>query len=374
MATTVTTPTAGRKEVSLRAVLLDFPWLWHCLVVRRSGIPLWALSVAVFAVLYAAGLVAGALAGDARLFISEVRWVFISLGPALGAFLMGYLPTAVDRLWDSLSPWLANPTRLSDNVRRASPRLLTGYFWLPFSVLWAGALIQYCFADPAQVTWMQGYPRPEALKYLSVVNGLVFAYFIGGASAVASVGLARTALFIQRRLDLRPDMVYRAGKEPLRGFNHLLYSVWAGYTAPLILLGGLNMGIEYSLQAERGFGLGMAESLIVGVIVVLAAASLAAPQVIMTRLLRREKREAARAVRREMEEALSVPETAGSGAETRAIFRYLQLGERRRQVEGFTPTLVDAHFLTHVVVTFIGLLAVHLTVTVLLGAFLGPAH
>ena len=126
-------------------------------MVSKLTLPLWLVSVLLFVGIYALELVVAAATGALRQFASDVRWLGFASVPATTAFILGYAPSAMTRLWASIRPWLANSETDILDLQTVSRRVLTRLFWLG-ALVWGVYRFQYVVFP--QFSWATGLYDP----------------------------------------------------------------------------------------------------------------------------------------------------------------------------------------------------------------------
>lgn len=163
--------------VARRSLAQRMPWLWHDYVASRVPLPLWVLSALFFAVLYAINLLPAIIAGELPQFVRDVRYLLLVPLPAFGSFAIGYMPGAINRLWNRLRPWLGNTEEQIAALEAATPDLLGRFFWLGALIM---AIITVPYTIPGGDPWARDYVHPGIIEKASLLTAPFVIYF-GGA-------------------------------------------------------------------------------------------------------------------------------------------------------------------------------------------------
>lgn len=325
-------------------MLRRLPWLW-LLFTQRVRLPLWLLSAGLFAVVYLAGILCAFAAGSVGAYVSDVRWYLIWTLLPLSAFVVGYVPVALDRQLEAIRPWLASPDAEVDALRRDAPVYLARAYWWVFGVF-ALLLLPAFLLDPQQIPWLQDFPHPNVMRVFQVV---IMACLLVEASAasIAVFGLGAFTYRIQKKLDLKRGFIQGPGKALFRPFSRLLLVVWACAVFPLPLIIGTlaymnnpNMTVTTIVSLQQDGGL--VASLVIFVLGIIV------PHLLMNRLLAKEKAEELEALRAELETAATPPEDKTPLAYLGRIQRHQHLVHQLQTVEKFTPSLMDIAFMLEV--------------------------
>ncbi len=346
--------------LSSRSLAQRIPWLWYDSVVSRVPLPLWVLSLLLFAFLYAAGAAFATVDGVLPQFLRDYRWL-VPLGiPALTSFGAGYTPRALDRFWTGLRPWLANPTEELAVFQAGIRNQLTRFFW-PTAVIMFVFSAQFGIFLDSPGNWARDYPRYAALRGATLLSAPFVAYFVAGIFSMIGFGLGSLVRRLQA-LDLKRGFILQGGKALLRPFNDLLWVTW-GSTLLIVLLVALTSGVSggpLELMGLLSFAVTMAVSLPLIVM----------PQLHMNRWLAHEKAQELLALRQELDEAASIPPTANAAEAVRYLVRHQHLLHQVQRVEAFSPTLVDARFVLQIGTSFTAILLANVALRTLLARVL----
>jgi hypothetical protein len=257
---------AGRRGISD-----DSPWLWSHWAAKANG-PLWCPCVLLFIVLYAVGILGAALAGELPKFVRDIRWLAPLGLPALNALILSYTPQILDRLWDGLVPWLSNADDEIVALREAAPRLLMRFFW-PIAIVVTVLVGQYVVVN-APENWTRDYQNPQFLAAVTGIAALFDGYFIGGAAAMATIGLAMLVHRMRQSLRFRRSFTFEGGKRALQPFNQLLWLIWGVMTPTLFMV--LVADVALSKVA-------LSNVMVTAVMALLTLGSVVVPQLFMSR-------------------------------------------------------------------------------------------
>src|SRR6266571_1706260 len=264
------------------------PWFWHDSVVSSSPLPLKTFAALVFLAVYGVAAFFALLSGDLYRFLTDPRFLVPAVSASLSSYVVGYVPRAMGVLWTSLTPWLGNPEELAA-FQTAIPALLMRAFWI-FAVVILGLFSQWLFVEDP---WVRDFMRPDIFHLAYVIQAAAVAYFMGGAAAIATVGLGLFTHRAARVLDLKRGFVLHGGKRALQPFNQLLWVLWVLFALPTIVGGLVNVatsGPAFSSVAWASFA------------VLLALLSIVVPQLLMNQLLAKEKAQEVQALRAELAE------------------------------------------------------------------------
>ncbi len=351
---------AGRAERSPAPVQPALAWLWYNAVVARTRAPLWVLCLGIFLVTHLLAVLSGWAAGDIRrvtLGPQAIPWVGSSLLVALCAFVVGYAPRALDRVWDGVRPWVTNTEEEIAQMRAEAPRLLTRPFLWSLA-FWVAVFIGLFFLPPEDNPFWQGYPHPEWFKPYEAQQIVLQGYLFGAATAIA-LGLGFFTRFLSGRLRLTADFIQRGGAVGLRPVNQLVRRVWLTFTLPFLVFalvsiafataGGESVTETYALFSTLSY-------VGIGAIVVV---TFFVPQLFVNHLLGQQKERELRALHHEMEETAAFPKDGDPMAAVPRLLRYQHLTHRRATVEEFVPTLVNTEQLVELGATIGGVILLH---------------
>lgn len=329
-----------------RTLAQRIPWLWYDYVVLRMPVPLWVLSCLIFALVYGYSILMAALAGELSHFLGDPRWLVFGILPAGTAYTLGTIPRAVERFWQNIRPWLADPDQKIAAYQAATPTVLMRFFW-PIALFFSVVVGINVYVE-LPGNWAQDYAHPQLLASGALFGAPFVGYFFGGAASVATCGLGLFAYRLRRTLDLKPGFILLGGKAVLQPFNHLLATIWLTVALPVVvflILDAPTSGTLFILYFAQAFP-----------VVLLTVPSLVVPHLFMNRLLAHEKGRELSALRRELEEVAAVPTSRDVFEVLERIHRHQHLVYQIQKAEGFTPTLVDMRLLLQIATSIAGIL------------------
>ena len=317
----------------------DTPWLWYRLVAKANG-PLWVPSVLLFIALYAVAASVAALAGELPRFVRDIRWLAPLGLPALNSLVLSYVPRIMDRWWDGLVPWLSNSDEEIAALRAMSPRILTRFFW-PLAIFLTALVGQYVVVG-APGNWTHDYRHPQVLSAVSLIAAPFVGYFVGGAAAVATIGLGMLVRRMSRPLQFRRGFTLEGGKEALRPFNRLLWLIWGVMTPTLLVV----------LVADAALSpAALGSVLTTALAIAVTLSSVVVPQLFMNRWLHGAKERELGGLRNELRRAAATPRHAGAGEGVRRLLRHDHLLYKLHRAEAFAPTLIDTGLALQILVS-----------------------
>jgi hypothetical protein len=318
------------------------PWLWVDLVVSRLPVPPCLLSVGLFFALFAIGSLIAAVAGEPLRFLLDIRRLAIFALPAFASFTIADARQALTKLQISMKPWVATPEDESVAFWDSAPRLLMSGFWL-FAVLWAAIPVLYGIIQHAIEPTSGGHVHHGTMRQVAFVMAPLIGYFMGGATSIAIVGLARIVHRLDTALDLKEGFVLRGAKAILQPFNRLFWVTWSTVALPLLLVGMVAVTLGYT--SGRAIPLGPTDVVALTLVGMVLVLTIIVPQLFMNRFLRKEKGEALEDITEQIAQAVTIPEGASGEEVLRRMHRLQSLVYLEGKIERFKPTLVDARFL-----------------------------
>ena len=344
-----------------RSLAARIPWLWYDYVVSRVPLPLWALSLLLFAVLYGFALLLALIAGEVPQFVRDIRYLFMLLMPAFGSFALGYIPRTMALLWAGIRPWLANTEEQIAALQTTTPDLLSRFFW-PCVVIIGTVVVPYTI--PGGDPWARDYAHPGIIEKVSLLAAPFLIYFIGALFAIASIGLGLLAHRLSRAADFMRGFILHGGKAALQPFNALLWVVWGTFTLPFILMVVVLIAVDPTSTDE------LADAVQYLVMVAMVVPTLVVPQLFINRLLAREKAEELRALRAELEEAAAPPQTRDTFEVLQRMQRHQHLLHEIQEMKAFVPTLVDTRFVIQIGTSFTAILLANVALRTILARML----
>lgn len=362
-----------RNAVPRRSLTQRIPWLWHDVVVARSPLPLWATVSLLVVIVHSYVALSAFAAGDLPRFLGDIRWLIITAITALPGFALGYLPGAIHRFIEGLRPWLANSDDEIAAFEASIPNLLTRFFFAS-AIFWGAFMVLSTALNSAGDgnPWGVGYPNPEWLIYGGYAFAPLFAYFFGGGTSVMTAGLGLFVYRMTKTLDLKRGFVFGGGKAVMRPFNRLLIVIWSTFTLPVVLLFGAGMAVygpdlgqSTVRNSEGAVGLATAGVPFVIMFVVLAL-TVILPQLLMNRLLAREKREELQELHSELAAVSTPAEDADTATLVRGLQRQQYLLHQIQEARSYRPTLVDTRFVVQVGTSITGIVIANVLLRLLI--------
>jgi len=355
------------RAVARRSLPQRIPWLWYDLVVSRVPLPLWLLSLLPFLFTYGVGVILASTAGELTHFLRDWRWLLTAFaGPTVASLSLGYVPRGVKRFWASLRPWLADAEEEIAAFNAGIPSLLTRFFWLCAPPLIA-FIAMWAVLGPIPGNWSYDYAHPEVFNFFVLLTALVNGYFVGAAFSMIGIGLGLLTRRISDTLDLKRGFILHGGKAALQPFSQLLWMTWTAFALPVIAIFGLSLATTVMPAGGSLRFYNIITLLLLGVMI---APSIVVPQLFMNRLLARQKARELQALRQELEEAASTPESADTPDILRRIQRQQYLLYQIQKTEAFAPTLVDARFVLQIGTSVTGILLANVVLRTVIARFL----
>lgn len=359
----VTAPTGAYSGPNARrSWARRVPWLWHDYVVSRTSLPLWSLALLIFLFLYIASITLAAMDGVLPQFLRDMRYLATSAIPAVTSIALGYAPRALDRFWQGLKPWLANPDDELLAFHAATRDQFARFFWPPVLLLFI-FMAQWAFFPDAPGNWARDYPHVAALQAYPILVAPFMAYFVGGIFSMAGVGPSVFIHRMQAHLDLKRGFILQGGKAVLRPLNDLLRTTWTVFAIAVLLVVFTSTPLSGTAMSGLNF-LSLAMALLLGVPVIIV------PQVFMNRWLTQEKAQELHALHTELEEAAAPLETRDTFEVLRRMQRHQHLLHQVHRVEAFTPTIVDARFALQIATSFTAIVLANVLLRTALARFL----
>ena len=207
----------------------------------------------------------------------------------------------------------------------------------------------------------------EVFNFFVLVTAFVNGYFFGAAFSMIGIGLGLLTRRISNTLDLKRGFILHGGKAALQPFSQLLWMTWTAFALPVIAIFGLALA---TTVMPAGGSLRFYNIITLLVLGALIAPSIVAPQLFMNRLLARQKARELQALRQELEEAASTPESADTPDILRRIQRQQYLLYQIQKTEAFAPTLVDARFVLQIGTSVTGILLANVVLRTVIARFL----
>lgn len=316
----------------------ELPWLWSRWAGKSTG-RLAAISLGIFVYCFLLGLAGAAATGGVYLYVRDMAWLFGNVFVAGGAFALGYAPKGVERFFASLRPWLANSQEEITAMEKATLQLLFRAVW-PLTIL---LLVVAAANGAAKDPRYSSAGLDNLYVWMNLSGSPTYAFFGGGAAAVAIFGLSAVAYRL-RRFDLKPGFIVQNGKAALQPFNQLLWVVWGAYAFPAILtvaffIGGTTNAQGLDRQQVQVITLGS-----LAFIAILIIPGVVLPQFLMHRWLSKQKTEEVKRIRGELQATATLPDNPEAVDVQARVLRHHHLLYELQQAQAFQPMLTDARF------------------------------
>ena len=323
------------------SVLQRVPWLWHDMIATRVKLPIWLQATLLFCVLYAACAAAAFYAGVILEFLGDHNWS-ITLGLiAFSAYVMGKTPLGVEKIWSSITPWLANTNQEIAVFHEQTRKTLMRMFW-PIALVLILVTLPFSFLTPSA---QEGSAYELFDSRLNTALIPLVMYFLGGASALCTFGICAFTWRMNRDLVLKTGFIFKEGKKSLAPFNTLLWQIWGTFSIPLIA--GVIL-LEYVTPGKKGDWLSIFNVITFGVILILTLPTILLPQHSMNKWLRKLQQNELDELNKQLERAAE-PITNGDTHELLLrMHRYTHIDHQIRRAIAFSPTLVDLNFVIEI--------------------------
>jgi hypothetical protein len=327
--------------MKIMSVLQRVPWLWHDMIATRVKLPIWLQATLLFCVLYAACAAAAFYAGVILEFLGDHNWS-ITLGLiAFSAYVMGKTPLGVEKIWSSITPWLANTNQEIAVFHEQTRKTLMRMFW-PIALVLILVTLPFSFLTPSA---QEGSAYELFDSRLNTALIPLVMYFLGGASALCTFGICAFTWRMNRDLVLKTGFIFKEGKKSLAPFNTLLWQIWGTFSIPLIA--GVIL-LEYVTPGKKGDWLSIFNVITFGVILILTLPTILLPQHSMNKWLRKLQQNELDELNKQLERAAE-PITNGDTHELLLrMHRYTHIDHQIRRAIAFSPTLVDLNFVIEI--------------------------
>jgi len=292
-------------------------------------------SAALFVVLEIVGAFVALSFGELRAFAADPRWMTSALIIALSAYQLVALPRAINRFWETISPWLSNSDEEITSLKAQTRPLLARFFpasallWVAFGLVWV-----------LTGTWSEFFRSRQVAPILNAIYGFGFRwYFLGIAAVFNSVGLWMLLRILGRTLRFRPALLLSGGKGAIRPFNQLLWTAWRYFLAVIVLAGVSTMPVR-----GKGFQI---EDAILWILIALVLAVQLSSQRPINKMLAAEKTVTLSRFREHLDQDRATVDDEPLGA-LRRLNRVQILLHDLHTVESFAPTLVDGRFVVQI--------------------------
>ena len=334
-------------------------WFWTDVIGRRAPWVGYAAGLAVGVLSYAISLALAWRGGEARTFLADPRWLVGDLIVGLCAIQLVIVPRAIERLWDSLGPLLADPANELPRLRAATRRLLARCFpyaaivWLGFVAMWV-----------ANGSWGEHFRDERLAVALNLISGLVFVvYFQAGAASFSTIGLWLLVRRLAKDTEFRPGALVAAGRTALKPFNQILWRAWL-FSLVIVLLVGL-------VTAPPTGRVVRVEDVFLWIVIAILMALVFSAQRAMNGLLSRERTRDLTTLRKDID--LERQAATGESIDVlRSLHRVQILLHDLRRAETFSPTLVDTHFVVQISLSVSATLIANVLLRTVLVRVLGP--
>ena len=323
------------------SVLQRVPWLWHDKIATRVKLPIWLQATLLFCALYAACAGAAFYAGVISEFLRDRNWS-ITLGLiAFSAYVMGKTPQGVEKLWSSITPWLANTNQEIFAFHEQTHKTLMRMFW-PIALVLIVVTLPFSFLTPSA---QEGSVYQLFVSRLNIVLIPFVMYFIGGAGALCTFGICAFTWRMNRNLVLKTGFIFNDGKKSLAPFNTLLWRIWGTFSIPLIA--GVIL-LTSATPGKAGDWLSIYNAITFGVILFLTLPTILLPQHSMNKWLRKLQQDELEQLNKQLRQAAE-PVTDGDTHELLLrMHRYNHIDHQIQRAITFSPTLVDLNFVIEI--------------------------
>ena len=323
------------------SVLQRVPWLWHDKIATRVKLPIWLQATLLFCVLYAACAAAAFYAGVILEFLWDRNWS-ITLGLiAFSAYVMGKTPQGVEKLWLSITPWLANSNQEIAAFHEQTHKTLMRMFW-PIALGLIVITLPFSFLTPSAE---EGSAYQLFDSRLNTILIPFVMYFLGGASALCTFGICAFTWRMNRDIVLKTGFILNDGKKSLAPFNRLLWQIWGTFSIPLIA--GVIL-LEYATPGKMGDWVSILNVITFGVVLSLTVPTILLPQYSMNKWLRKLQLNELEQLNKQLEQAAE-PVTDGDTHELLLrMHRYKHIDHQIQRAVAFSPTLVDLNFVIEI--------------------------
>ena len=327
--------------MKIMSVLQRVPWLWHDMIATQVKLPIWLQATLLFCVLYATCATAAFYEGVILEFLWDRNWS-ITLGLiAFSAYVMGKTPLGVEKLWSSITPWLANSNQEITAFQEQTRKTLTRMFW-PIALVLIAITLPFSFLTPGD---QEGSAYQLFDSRLNTVITPFVMYFLGGASALCTFGVCAFTWRMNRDLVLKTGFIFKEGKKSLAPFNTLLWQIWGTFSIPLIA--GVIL-LEYVTPGKMGDWVSILNVITFGVVLILTLPTILLPQHSMNKWLRKLQLNELEQLNKQLEQAAE-PVTDGDTHQLLLrMHRYNHIDHQIQRALAFSPTLVDLNFVIEI--------------------------
>ena len=334
-------------------------WFWTDWIGRRAPAFAYLAILALLVISYGGSLAIAWRAGDAVAFLTDPRWLVACVIVTLCAVQLVILPRAIDRLWESLRPLLADPDGELPRLRAATRQLLARFFPLSVSVWLAFAGVWF-----VTNSWAEQFRHPALGRVLNVFVGRVFIpYFQGCAASFSTIGLWLLVRRLVRETQFRPGALVSAGRPALKPFNDVLWRAWVFSLIIVVLVGAVSVPPGGRVVRE--------EDVVLWIVIAGLMSLIFSAQRAMTALLARERSRELAALRARIDAERQL--ASGDSLDVlRSLHRVQLLLHDLRRAETFTPSLVDTHFVVQILLSVSATLIANVLLRTVIVRVLGP--
>lgn len=327
-------------------------WFWTDWMRRGPARRRWLAPAVVFVSIQASAAAIAWWFGEFSAWLGDPRWTASALISTACAVHLDMLPRDLDRLWDSLHPWVAVPEEEFARLRALTRPMLANAF--PFSVLvWASFVTVWIVTN----SWSEAFRGLPVAWVLNALYGYAFLCYFLGVAVSFNVGLWRLLRQVAARLEFHPSLVLSGDSGSLKPINQLLGRAWLFFLVVVVLTG---VGTTPISRGDARI-----QDLIIWLIVALVLCLRLSSQRSMNRLIARDKARVLGRLRGELDLERQGSDEA-SGDVVRRLHRLQILLHDIRTAERFSATLVDTRFVVQIALSVSATLIANVMVRTLL--------
>ena len=308
-------------------------WAWADLVERRR-LPALALSTAVFVLLFGSSALIALAFGELNDFLADPRWPATYFVVAANALHLAKFPAALDAMWGTIRPWLANEAEMGK--LEAESRAVLARFFLPSMGVWSAFVAYWALTNE----WGERFASPFLAPALHLMYGLPLIYFAGAMAAINSAGLLTLLTRIARTARFERGLMLEGGHGVIRPLRNLLWRCWLFFVVVFT-------ATAVASTPVTGTGL-RDEDFVLWVVILALTFGLVLGQMAMNRVFERERANEIGRLRAELRSVNAVSEPLETNDLLLRLLRAEALRYDLSRVEALHTGLLDLRFLVQV--------------------------
>jgi hypothetical protein len=270
----------------------------------------------------------------------------------------------------------ANPENEVKEFWGNTTKWLTRGFWI-FAIMWLiivpvlyFIMHRFIIGSGAPATVPGSVPsHPHMMFDIAFVMSPIIAYFMGGATPVAVVGLGSVVHYLSHSMDLKDGFILKGTKGILKPFNRLFWMTFCTVALPLLLIGMVAVTLNYA-DASSTLPLRMVDIIPLGLALLIFILTIIVPQMHMNGFLQKEKRQAIQNIQEQIDKSIQLPDGASQEEILTHTHNLQSLAYLEKKVDMFNPTIVDVKFIFQLLAVLTTILSAVLTIRTFLNLFI----